>query len=136
MNLAVGGPGTPYTGNQTPVDGTYTMQITDVEAFTFSQPGDFDQNGHVNASDLAAMMSALSNKPDFAASHSLTADQLRLIGDLNGDAKFTNADLPALLSRLSSGGGSASVPEPTTLVLLVLGTLGCFAANRLLGEIE
>jgi len=136
MNLAVGGPGTPYTGNQTPVDGTYTMQITDVEAFAFSQPGDFDQNGNVNASDLTAMMSALSGKPEFATSHNLTADQLRLIGDLNGDGQFTNSDLPALLSRLISVGGSASVPEPTTLVLLVLGTLGCFAANRLLCEIE
>ena len=112
------------------------MQITDVEAFTFSQFGDFDQNGHVNASDLAAMMSALSNKPEFATSHSLTADQLRLLGDLNGDGKFTNADLQALLSRLSSGGGSASVPEPTTLVLLALGTFGCFAAKRLFSEIE
>ena len=127
MNLAVGGPGTPYTGNQTPVDGTYTMQITDVEAFTFAQPGDFDQNGHVNANDLAAMMSALSNKPEFAASHGLTADQLGLIGDLNGDGKFTNADLPALLARLSSGGGSASVSEPATIVLLLLGALGFVA---------
>jgi beta-glucanase (GH16 family) len=124
MNLAVGGPNTPYTGKQTPVDGTYAMQITDVEAFAFSLPGDFDQNGHVNANDLAAMMSALSNKPDFALSHGLTADQLRLIGDLNGDGQFTNADLPALLARLSSGGGSPSVPEPATFVLLVLGAIG------------
>ena len=134
MNLAVGGPGTPYTGNQTPVDGTYAMQITDFEAFAFSQPGDFDQNGHVNANDLAAMMSALSNKPEFAASHGLTADQLGLIGDLNGDGKFTNADLPALLARLSSGGGSASVSEPATIVLLLLGALGFVAPKKCLAR--
>jgi beta-glucanase (GH16 family) len=39
MNLAVGGRNTGYTGNQSPVDGTYTMQITDVEVFAIPEPG-------------------------------------------------------------------------------------------------
>ena len=47
MNLAVGGPNTPYTGYQSPVDGTYTMQITDVEVFAYPQRGDFNRNGQV-----------------------------------------------------------------------------------------
>jgi len=33
MNLAVGGPHTPYTGGQLPADGTYTMQISHVQVF-------------------------------------------------------------------------------------------------------
>jgi hypothetical protein len=124
MNLAVGGPGTGYTGNQTPVDGTYTMQITDVEAFTFAQPGDFDQNGHVDTNDLAVMMNALTDKSSFATAHGLTSEQLSFLGDLNGDAKFTNADLQALLNRLNSGGGSNSVPEPSSCVLCALAGMG------------
>ncbi len=39
INLAVGGPDTYYTGFQSPVDGTYTMQITDVEVFALPEPG-------------------------------------------------------------------------------------------------
>ena len=46
MNLAVGGPGTPYTGNQTPADGTYTMQIADVEAFSVPILGDVNRDWH------------------------------------------------------------------------------------------
>jgi beta-glucanase (GH16 family) len=41
MNLAVGGPHTPYTGGQTPVDGTYKMQISSVRAF--AAPGEEKQ---------------------------------------------------------------------------------------------
>jgi hypothetical protein len=35
MNLAVGGPHTPYTGGQAAVDGAYTMQIRKVRAFAY-----------------------------------------------------------------------------------------------------
>ncbi len=33
LNLAVGGPHTPYTGGQLPVDGAYTMQVSHVQVF-------------------------------------------------------------------------------------------------------
>lgn len=38
MNLAVGGPETWYTGNQMPVDGTYVLQITNVDVFQTPEP--------------------------------------------------------------------------------------------------
>jgi hypothetical protein len=44
-----------------------------------------------------------------------------LLGDINGDAKFTNTDLQAFLNYRKSGGGSADpVPEPASWVLACL----------------
>jgi beta-glucanase (GH16 family) len=127
MNLAVGGPNTAYTGNQSPVDGTYTMQITDVEAFAFPTAGDFDRNGLVDVRDVAPMLNALCDASAFAAAHNLTTAQLTLLGDFNGDGKFTNLDIQPFLDKLaaqSSGGGTlAGVPEPASLILLALGVM-------------
>jgi beta-glucanase (GH16 family) len=126
MNLAVGGPNTAYTGHLTPVDGTYTMQITDVEAFAFPTAGDFDRNGLVDARDIPAMLKALADKPAFATANSLTTAQLNLLGDLSGDGKFTNLDIQPFLNKLAaqgSGSVALAVPEPASIILLVLGTL-------------
>jgi Dockerin type I domain len=94
-------------------------------------PGDFNQNGVVDAGDIAAMATALTDEPTFAAGHGLTTAQLALIGDLDGDGKFTNADLPVLLAQLSVGGGSlASVPEPASIILLAVGGLSLATSMR------
>ena len=94
-------------------------------------PGDFNQNGVVDAGDIAAMETALTDEPTFAAGHGLTTAQLALIGDLDGDGKFTNADLPVLLTQLSVGGGSlASVPEPSSIILLAVGGFGLATLQR------
>jgi beta-glucanase (GH16 family) len=134
MNLAIGGPNTPYTGYQSPVDGTYTMQITDVEAFAYPQKGDFNRNGQVDGGDIGSMLAALCDKPAFAAGHGLTTDQLNLIGDLDGDGKFTNADIQALLHVLgTSASGSeppAIVPEPGSFILLALGGVAFLRPKR------
>jgi len=84
--------------------------------------GDFNLDGHVNTSDIAAMEQALTNLSAYEQSHgNLMDSQVTSLGDVNGDGKFNNADLQALLVKLKSGGGSTNpVPEPSTLVLAVL----------------
>src|SRR5262249_4376278 len=98
--------------------------ITDVEAFAYPQHGDLNRDGQVDVGDVAAMLSALCDEPAFAAAHGLTIDQLALVGDLNGDGKFTNADIQQLLTTLGTqyagSGALASVPEPTSFTLLAL----------------
>jgi beta-glucanase (GH16 family) len=127
MNLAVGG---QYPGESTPntrpplAAGSYTMTISDVEAFSIPILGDVNRDGHLDAKDVTAMESALTDETDFSTANDITTAQLSLIGDVNGDGKFNNADVQALLSELKSGGGSTdSVPEPSTFLLLALGAL-------------
>jgi hypothetical protein len=78
------------------------------------------------------MMQALANLSDYELSHgNLTAPQIQLLGDINGDGQFNNADLQALLNNLLSGGGSAApVPEPSTLVLAGIGALALLMRMR------
>ncbi len=53
-----------------------------------------------------------------------------LIGDVNADGKFTNADLQSLIDLLKTGGGSiAAVPEPAALAL---GALGCAVLTQMI----
>jgi autotransporter-associated beta strand protein len=107
----------------------YTAGIITATPFI---PGDFSRDGHVDASDLLVMMQALADSSDYEANHGdLTDAQLDLIGDINGDGVFNNADVQALILFLQSGGGStASVPEPSALVLLIMGATGCLLLQR------
>jgi hypothetical protein len=89
-------------------------------------PGDLNRDGHVNAADLPAMLSALSNMSAFETSIGFTGtdkdNQLMEIGDVNGDKVFNNADIQALENFLISGNGTESaVPEPASMLLLGLG---------------
>jgi beta-glucanase (GH16 family) len=121
MNMAIGG---SYTNNQIPANGSYTMTISDVEAFSLPILGDVNRDGHLDSRDVTAMESALADPTDFSAAEGITTAQLSLIGDINGDGSFNNADLQKLLTVLKTGGGSdTSVPEPSTFLLFALGAL-------------
>jgi len=86
--------------------------------------GDFNRDGHVDASDILAMEQALTNLNGYEAAKGLTNAQLLAIGDINNDGVVNTADLQALLDLLNSGGGSSTaVPEPASLVLLAAGSL-------------
>jgi hypothetical protein len=68
------------------------------------------------------MEQALADPSGYQSAHSdLSSADLMSIEDVNGDKKFTDADLQALLVNLRNGKGSAkTVPEPTTVMLLLL----------------
>jgi hypothetical protein len=95
-------------------------------------PGDVNFDGHVDASDITAMLAALTDPIDYEKNHSLVDGDLLTAGDVNGDGNFNNADLQALLNLLKSGqGSSTAVPEPSTLALLALGSLGLLVRRKL-----
>ena len=71
------------------------------------------------------MLTALTDLNVWKNSHSLTTDDFLNIADVNKDGKVTNADIQAELDLLVSLGlgSAAAVPEPSTVVLLVLGAV-------------
>ncbi len=94
--------------------------------------GDFNRDGHVDAADILVGEKALTDLTGYESQYGVTTGTLSLIDDINGDGKFTAADLQDLLILLKTGGGSGDpVPEPTTLALLVLGSFGLFAWRRI-----
>jgi hypothetical protein len=105
---------------------------------TVLAPGDFNRDNHVDASDLLPMMQALSNLSGYETAHGNLPDAaVNLLGDINGDGQFNNADVQAMLNLLKSGGGStAAVPEPNSLALLFLGLLAFIAATYALPNLK
>ena len=82
--------------------------------------GDFNQDGRLTAADILPMETALTN---LSGAQTTYGANYMTIADVNHDGLVTNVDLQALLSKLISGGGSTSVPEPGGLALLSLGAL-------------
>lgn len=96
-------------------------------------PGDFNQDGHINAADIGPLMEALKDPNAFRLAHSLSPNDLQVMDNVDGNGVFNNADLQFLLTKLITGGGSASVvPEPATCILGLLGAglLGATALRR------
>ncbi|HZZ27325.1 MAG TPA: dockerin type I domain-containing protein [Pirellulales bacterium] len=111
--------------NDGDVDGDIVPAVFGNGILTVVAPGDLNRDGHVDASDIIPMMQALTNLSSYEQTHGgLTDSQVTLLGDLDGNGKFTNTDLQALLNYLTNGSGSiSSVPEPASFLLLALTTL-------------
>ncbi len=102
-------------------------------------PGDVDRDGHVTATDLTAMLNALTDLTVYQATHgpgggALTNQQLVQILDLTGDSNVTNADIQGLIDFLINGAGAGSdalaVPEPSTMLLMLMGGVLAIAFCR------
>lgn len=96
--------------------------------------GDVNRDGHINATDVAAMITALSDLYAYTAAHPpLTYGDAVSVLDLNSDGLASNSDLQVLLDKLKSGGGTVSaVPEPSGAVTLLIGFILLAAAYRLM----
>jgi fibronectin-binding autotransporter adhesin len=112
---------------------TGTLSIIDTQHL----PGDINRDGHVTVVDIQALMVALSDlnaykaaNPDLASNPQLLTQVL----DVNGDGKIDNTDIQALINlvanTVSGGGALTAVPEPSTLILSVIG-LSVLALGRL-----
>ena len=91
--------------------------------------GDINHDNHVNAADVTAMLSAITDLNKFASTNNLFASDVAFLGDVDSDGSFTNADIQSLLTLLVNGGGSvAAVPEPTSIWLFAVALPGLVLA--------
>jgi fibronectin-binding autotransporter adhesin len=107
-------------------------EIALVSNFPAIQTGDFNRDGHTNATDIQTMMQALTDLKTYQATKSVSNAQLLQLGDFNADGAVNNLDLQGFLTYLQTPGNInvAPVPEPTGIALLGLGGLGLLAAYR------
>ncbi|HEY2760255.1 MAG TPA: PEP-CTERM sorting domain-containing protein, partial [Pirellulales bacterium] len=115
------------------------------------QLGDLNFDHKITVADVQAMMAALSNMSGFETTNSLSNAGLLDVADVNRDGVVNNQDVQALVSYLASspaslladlttasdhlpvvadyiipvGSGSiAAVPEPSSMILMVIGFAG------------
>jgi autotransporter-associated beta strand protein len=125
--LQLPGLAAPLGWNTTRLYTSGTLAVTNLV------PGDFNRDGRVDGSDVAAMLTALTDLNTFKARNGLSSADLLSIGDIDGSGAVTNADINALIGLLRSGGGSVtSVPEPISLLMLIcaLPWLGVFVVGQ------
>jgi hypothetical protein len=94
-------------------------------------PGDFDRDGVLTQTDLTDLLQAITDENAWKTSHNLSDDQMRAMGDVNGDGSLDNADIQALLNKLiHPSGGPSPVPEPSTIALAAVGLVLVTIARR------
>jgi hypothetical protein len=96
-------------------------------------PGDYNKDGHVNASDINALNLALTNLSLYKTTYSVSDADLAAINNIPNDsgASLDNSKLQALENLLIAGNGTTSaVPEPASFAMLALGGLAFVAARR------
>ena len=94
--------------------------------------GDFDLDGHVTPADIGAMLHALTDLRAYQMGFALSDDELRTIGDFDNSGSITNRDIQGMLDLIAiqGGGAVASVPEPISLYLLMIGLIASFPVAR------
>jgi hypothetical protein len=89
--------------------------------------GDVNRDGHVNVTDISALMTALTDLN--AYENGLTDAQFAEVADLTNDGLVTNTDLQGLIDYLANGGtgAPAPVPEPGSLQLAAMAIISVLA---------
>jgi hypothetical protein len=95
-------------------------------------PGDVDLDRQITASDIQAMMAALTDLAKYKSDNGLSGDQSSAILDLDHDTSATNKDLQVLITEMASGGSLAAsvVPEPTSFELALISGIGIARLHR------
>ena len=119
------GPGSFDDSNVTllPPAGVVSSSSLTSLTLTATIRGDFSRDGQVTAADIPAMLSALTDLNAYTSARSLSPAQLVVIGDFDNSGSVTNRDIQGLLNLLANSGSGplTAVPEPSTLVLALLG---------------
>ena len=119
-----------------PVGGGAELVPTNAAPSGILKFADINQDGNVNAADIPAFLTALTDLNTYKTQRGFNDVQLITVADTNYDDVVTNADIQSLLDLIIAGGGNGAavgVPEPATFVLLAFGAIlivGRVAARR------
>ena len=93
-----------------------------VEAISERIPGDANRDGKVDGSDVTIL----------AGNWQVLTNATWDMGDFNGDGKVDGSDVTILAGNWQYGvtTNAASVPEPSSITLLLAGVISCLAFNR------
>ncbi len=120
-----------FTGFGAGADILSTGEIYPVGAPPLFIQGDWNRDGVVTTADITTMLNALTDLSVYEANFNvLTPQELASIGDFDSSGTVTNKDIQPLLDLVASlpgAGGVAAVPEPSTMLLGVLGLIGLVA---------
>ncbi len=90
------------------------------------QFADINQDGNVNAADIPAFLTALTDLNKYKTQRGFNDVQMITVADINFDDVVTNVDIQSLLDLVIARGGTGAavgVPEPSTWMLLAIGAL-------------
>ena len=103
-------------------EGEFALDFIRLEDVPFApDKGDMDIDGDVDFDDIDDFVLGLNDPNTYRSTYWVESSQNGDI-DMDGDQDFD--DIAGFVGLLSGGGGVVGVPEPTTVMLAVLGALG------------
>lgn len=111
-----------YNGGSTALFDNSRNALQSLNAFSSTKlRGDFNNDGKIDSSDLAAMLAVLAGVSGYQSTYGLTNPDLLAVGDFNNDHALNNADPQGMLNALiGSATPTAVVPEPASWLLIMI----------------